>query len=663
MTLPATPFRKDHTGNDVATNFLYDWKILSNTHLKVVEQVLATGIERTLVLGVDYSVTGVGNDGGGNVVYGVPTAPLPSTKKITILPNVPYEQDTDFTNQNSVLPEEAEGMADKLGRQIKQLAEIASRSVTLPPTSTDSPENYITTMNEILADTQEARDDAQDARDSILNDPGFIIVAGDLLGSDTIGTVAADIAKVNIVSTNIANVNTVGTNIASVNTVSTNMTSVNTVAGAIANVNTVAGAIAAVNTVSTNITAVNTVSTNIAAVNTVSTNIAAVQNASTNMAAIIDAPNQAAAAAASAAAAAASAAEGLYNEVITLTSANSPYVPSAAQEGYLFRIDTTSGAVIVNLSTLATYNEDMKFGFVKVNAGANNITINRGGSDTINGATNIVLSTQYETHVLVGDQATATWLDTVQSTGIADDSVTNAKLTNMAQATIKGRASGAGTGDPVDLTAAQVRTIIGNATDTQVGLIEKATSGEMTAGTADVYPDCSITKTFVDASRALPANRTAMPAAVDTTITVPANAKRITIWLDDISNNDNTNGVAGDFVAQLKNSAYVTTGYKSTAMFPGVSGTNRTDGLAFMPAFGTGGMAANTCTFKLELELIDAATNRWMMTGVGGSTSSAVGGSCQGTVTLTTALTELRLRCINGTGAWDAGSYHYKIEI
>lgn len=41
-----------------------------------------------------------------------------------------------------------------------------------------------------------------------------------------------------------------------------------------------------------------------------------------------------------------------------------------------------------------------------------------------------------------------------------DDGTTNAKLANMAQSTIKGRASGAGTGDPTDLSASQVRTIL-----------------------------------------------------------------------------------------------------------------------------------------------------------------------------------------------------------
>lgn len=49
------------------------------------------------------------------------------------------------------------------------------------------------------------------------------------------------------------------------------------------------------------------------------------------------------------------------------------------------------------------------------------------------------------------------------STTIANDAVSNTKLANMAQATIKGRAFGAGTGDPQDLTATEARTAIGAA--------------------------------------------------------------------------------------------------------------------------------------------------------------------------------------------------------
>jgi hypothetical protein len=59
--------------------------------------------------------------------------------------------------------------------------------------------------------------------------------------------------------------------------------------------------------------------------------------------------------------------------------------------------------------------------------------------------------------VLLGDGT----FGSAGAAAIANDSVTNAKLANMAQSTIKGRAAGAGTGDPTDLTPAQVRTVLG----------------------------------------------------------------------------------------------------------------------------------------------------------------------------------------------------------
>lgn len=54
---------------------------------------------------------------------------------------------------------------------------------------------------------------------------------------------------------------------------------------------------------------------------------------------------------------------------------------------------------------------------------------------------------------------------TVATAGIADDAVSNAKLSNMAQATIKGRAAAAGTGDPTDLSPNDASTILDGATD------------------------------------------------------------------------------------------------------------------------------------------------------------------------------------------------------
>jgi hypothetical protein len=52
------------------------------------------------------------------------------------------------------------------------------------------------------------------------------------------------------------------------------------------------------------------------------------------------------------------------------------------------------------------------------------------------------------------------------ATTIANDAVTNAKAANMAEATLKGRAAGAGTGDPTDLSKAQAQAILGIGTTT-----------------------------------------------------------------------------------------------------------------------------------------------------------------------------------------------------
>lgn len=144
MTTPVTPFRKDHACNGATTNFLYDWQITANTELLVTKLTLATGLEETLVVGSDYTVTGVSDPNGGNVVI---SPALSSAYKIVITSNVTYQQDADFTNQNSVKPEEVESALDKLCRQIKQLAEAVNRAVKTSVGSTVTPDELIEDIN------------------------------------------------------------------------------------------------------------------------------------------------------------------------------------------------------------------------------------------------------------------------------------------------------------------------------------------------------------------------------------------------------------------------------------------------------------------------------------------------------------------------------------
>ncbi len=188
------------------------------------------------------------------------------------------------------------------------------------------------------------------------------------------------------------------------------------------NLDAVAGALTNVNTVATNITAVNTNATNITAIQN------AAANAATATSEAAAASSSATSAAASATAAAASAAQGLFAGHDDIAYANSPFVPALANDGNLIRVDTSGGNVVVNLSTLATYGQDMTLAFVKITSDANTITINRGGTDTIGSGTSEVISIEFETHVLIGSKADGQWIDAVQSTGVPDGSITEAKL-------------------------------------------------------------------------------------------------------------------------------------------------------------------------------------------------------------------------------------------
>ena len=74
------------------------------------------------------------------------------------------------------------------------------------------------------------------------------------------------------------------------------------------------------------------------------------------------------------------------------------------------------------------------------------------GKSFIQSATGPTLDTDALTFSVFGDST------------LAADSVDNTKLANQAQATVKGRAAGTGTGDPVDLSADQVVGVLNTAT-------------------------------------------------------------------------------------------------------------------------------------------------------------------------------------------------------
>lgn len=459
-TRTAGPF----SGNDVTTTFAFTFKVFTASDLELV-QVTPAGVESILVITTDYTVTLNADQNsapGGSIAL---TSALATGYSLIITSDIAALQATDLTNQGGFYPQVITNALDKLTILVQQALGKVGRSLNYPISDTDTNATLPTkaarlgtvlafdattgdptvgpniadvgTVAGSVADIHTVADDianvntvagsiagvntvagSVDEVDVVAADLGGVRFTNDLglitdpvTGPSTtapgaITTVAISIADVQTVAADIADVNAVAGSIANVNTVAGSISNVNAVASNASNINAVAGNETNIDAVAANATNINTVATNAAAVNTVSTNIAAVTNTSTNMAAVIDAPTQAAAAAASAAAAAASAASGMYSAVQD-KSAN--YTVVVGDAGDLVRMTTTSGALTVTLPLISTVPDGFNVTVVKWTGDSNSVTVQRSGSDTINGANTYVLDAQYKATTFVADLQSNTW--------------------------------------------------------------------------------------------------------------------------------------------------------------------------------------------------------------------------------------------------------------
>lgn len=106
-----------------------------------------------------------------------------------------------------------------------------------------------------------------------------------------------------------------------------------------------------------------------------------------------DAASGSASSASGAAAAAQAAADSIgFRDVVYLTAASSPYSVVQATSGKLLSCDTSSGAIVVNLPEISGLVLPFTVGVKKATGDGNAVTINAGGSDTIDGASAKVLS-------------------------------------------------------------------------------------------------------------------------------------------------------------------------------------------------------------------------------------------------------------------------------
>lgn len=127
MTVSSSTSRNSYNGNGTTDTFAYTFRILDEDHIAVY----LSGVLQTIT--THYTVTGVGNSGGGNIVFVTP--PVTGTLNVVFLRNVPITQETDYV-ENDPFPAAAhEDALDKLTMLLQQTDEMHSRMPSFAITS------------------------------------------------------------------------------------------------------------------------------------------------------------------------------------------------------------------------------------------------------------------------------------------------------------------------------------------------------------------------------------------------------------------------------------------------------------------------------------------------------------------------------------------------
>lgn len=119
-----------YTGNGSSTVFAYTFRILSSADLLVT----IDGAEQTLT--TDYSVSGVGASGGGNVTF--VTAPA-SSAAVVISRDLAFNRTTDYQDGGDLLAATLDDDLDRIVMMVQQLNDETGRGPVLPVGSSLAP--------------------------------------------------------------------------------------------------------------------------------------------------------------------------------------------------------------------------------------------------------------------------------------------------------------------------------------------------------------------------------------------------------------------------------------------------------------------------------------------------------------------------------------------
>jgi len=120
------------TGNGVTTTFPFTYKVFSTVDVQVIRLNISTGLETTLIIVTDYTITLNGDQDsnpGGNIVL---VAALSALYKLTATSDIANLQPTDLTNQGGFFPEVITDALDRATIQIQQISDIGDRTLKIP---------------------------------------------------------------------------------------------------------------------------------------------------------------------------------------------------------------------------------------------------------------------------------------------------------------------------------------------------------------------------------------------------------------------------------------------------------------------------------------------------------------------------------------------------
>ncbi|MFZ4696065.1 MAG: hypothetical protein ACOYMV_13150 [Verrucomicrobiia bacterium] len=149
--ITAETYRSQFEGNGVAIEFAFGFPVRDKDHVLVTKTV--AGVDTTLVVDVDYTVNGVdsADPADWSIAYPISGDPLASGELLTIVPNLPLKQLTDFGNQAAFFAKNHERAFDYLTLLSQQNREILDRCVRLPVGTDEDAADVLATLDSAIA--------------------------------------------------------------------------------------------------------------------------------------------------------------------------------------------------------------------------------------------------------------------------------------------------------------------------------------------------------------------------------------------------------------------------------------------------------------------------------------------------------------------------------